>query len=63
MEFSRQELRTIYMVFSSNLVPAGIKEKIEQLYTQCPFCGDLFLHEEIEEHRSTSTCNDDEILE
>lgn len=58
MEFTLEELRTIYVVFSTNIVAAGIKEKIESVYTQCPFCGNLFLHEEIENHRST--CNDDE---
>lgn len=60
MEFTLDELKQIYMVFSSHIVPVGVKEKIESVYTQCPFCGNLFLHEEIENHRLTSTCNDDE---
>lgn len=60
MEFTLEELRTIYMVFKSNFAPIYIVQKIEEKYTQCPFCGDLFLHEEIEHHRATSTCNDDE---
>lgn len=61
MEFTREELKTIYMVFKSDaFAPIYIVKKIEEKYTQCNFCGELFLHEEIDHHRATSTCNDDE---
>lgn len=62
MEFSREELKTIYMVFKSSFAPIYIVKKIEEKYVQCHFCGEMFLHEEIEQHRLTSTCNDDESL-
>ncbi|MFL1616199.1 hypothetical protein GHT89_16505 [Acinetobacter baumannii] len=55
IEFTVSELRPIY-----GFCTPDIRRKIETRYIQCEFCGELFLHEEITEHRNTSNCKEDE---
>jgi hypothetical protein len=53
IEFTVSELRPIY-----GFCTPDIREKIKTKYTQCKFCGDLFLNEEIQSHLK-SYDNDD----